>query len=169
MVTNPKLMVRNPKFTVGNNRPGHICAASEISPPGVFQSNLSAGLRSCLSVRCGLHLALILKDQAQLLLHRTAHSPAHLDVVINRRRARAVSGMSPVQSVRYVPGPYPAASRPTPHASGTHPPCLSTHPLPLPLPFPAFLLRQSLSPEVPKSLLLPTPPYIPDPTPHACL
>jgi hypothetical protein len=42
MVTNPKLMVRNPKFVAGNNRPGHICAASEISPSGAFQSNLSA-------------------------------------------------------------------------------------------------------------------------------
>ena len=52
-------------------------------------------------------MALLLNDKAQLLVHRTAHSAAHLDVVIKHQHACAVSGMSPVHYVRDVTGPYP--------------------------------------------------------------
>jgi len=75
-------------------------ALRSVSPvsPQPHIAGLPADAELSAKLRNGLHIALILKDKAQLLLHRTAHSPAHLDVVSNRRWTCAVSGMSPVLS-----------------------------------------------------------------------
>ena len=65
--------------------------------------SLPADTKDHTEILHALLIALILIHKAQLLLHRTAHSPAHHDVLSKRPWTTAVSDISPVQSVRYVP------------------------------------------------------------------
>jgi len=91
-------------------------ALRSVSPvsPQPHIAGLPADAELSAKLRNGLHIALILKDKAQLLLHRTAHSPAHLDVVNADGLVQCqicprfnLSGMSPVRTTTvFTPPPY---------------------------------------------------------------
>src|ERR1700744_5718583 len=77
-----------------------------------------AGLaRDLISLAQLLHRALmllVLEDKPQLLFHHTALSPWHALKFYLRAMFFAVSGISPVYSVRHAPGLYPRSSPPPP-------------------------------------------------------